>query len=242
VVSNKKLIEEAQSAKASAITGQDGTRAARQRGANREIAVLLDRIAEVQVNSEGSISKPTALLVDRSSAEAHEMGRRLARLISAALIDRVARLHVFAFDSPAQSLNATGGSSAGLPEVSNNVDTPFQPDPVGALELLRKNRVAVEQIVVLVGAGGAEASGLAGAYAAYKRDLGLAPAVLIVNASGMRESAAERELHRAGAPIIAHSFNGDRNTLVRLIPLLCRPSKLELIMGILESGAARGSH
>jgi hypothetical protein len=240
MVIDKKFKQEAKSLGASAVV-RDGIRVGGQRSANREIAVLIDRIAEVRIKSEGRISKPTALLIDRSSAEAIEMGNRLARLISAALIDRVARLHVFAFDSAAYPLTGAGGNVARPAEASITCEAPGQADPSAALGLLRKSRVAVEQIVLVIGDCKGEPADLAGAYAAYKSALGLKPAVIIVKTGGAFDFV-EPELRRAGAPVIPHSFNGDPSSLARLISLLCRPSKLDLLMGLLESGAARGVH
>jgi hypothetical protein len=240
MVINKKFRQEAKSVGAS-VVGRDGIRAVAQRSANREIAMLIDRIAEVRIKSEGRISKPTALLIDRSSAEAIELGNRLARLISAALIDRVARLHVFAFDSAAYPMNAASGSVAGLAEALKTCEAPSQADPGAALGLLRKSRLAVEQIVLVIGACEREMPKLAGAYTAYRSDLGLTPPVIIVGGRGVSNSV-EQELRRAGAPVIPHSFNGDPSSVAALIPTLCRPSKLDLLMGLLESGAARGAH
>jgi hypothetical protein len=240
MVIDKKFRQEAKSVGASAI-GREGIRAVGQRSANREIAMLIDRIAEVRIKSEGRISKPTALLIDRSSAEAIELGNRLARLISAALIDRVARLHVFAFDSAAYPLTGAGGNVAGLAEALITCEAPGQADPGAALGLLRKSRLAVEQIVLVIGAFEGEMPNLAGAYEAYRSDLGLTPPVIVVGGSGPSNSVG-RELRRAGAPVIPHSFNGDPNSIGTLIPTLCRPSKLDLLMGLLESRAVRGAH
>ena len=238
MVSDKKFRQEAKSLGASAV-GRDGIRAGGKRSANREIAVLIDRIAEVRIKSEGRISKPTALLVDRSSAKAIDLGNRLARLISAALIDRVARLHVFAFDSAAYPLNPAGGSLAGLAEKTCEASSPA--DPGAALDVLRKSRLAVEQIVLVIGASDGAMLNLAGAYAAYRSDMGLTPTVIVVGGSGASNSV-ERELRRAGAPVIPHSSNGDPNSVATLIPTLCRPSKLDLLMALLESGGARRAH
>jgi hypothetical protein len=240
MVVDKKFRQEAKSVGASA-AGREGIRAVGQRSANREIAMLIDRIAEVRIKSEGRISKPTALLIDRSSAEAIELGNRLARLISAALIDRVARLHVLAFDSAAYPLTGAGGNIAGLAETLKTCEAPSPADPGAALGLLRKSRLAVEQIVLVIGACERETPNLAGAYTAYSSDLGVTPAVVIVGGRSVSNSV-ERELRRAGAPVIPHSFNGNPNSVGTLIPTLCRPSKLDLLMGLLESGAARGVH
>jgi hypothetical protein len=240
MVIDKKFRQEAKSVGASAV-GREGIRAVGQRSANREIAMLIDRIAEVRIKSEGRISKPTALLIDRSSAEAIEMGNRLARLISAALIDRVARLHVFAFDSAAHPLTTAGENIAGLANGSKIVEASGHADPSTAFRFLLRNRLAVEQIVLVVAACDGEADGLAEVYSTYRTSLGLTPTVIAVNVGAASESV-ERELRKASAPVIAYSFNGDRNSLATLIPTLCRPSKLDLLMGLLESGAARGAH
>jgi hypothetical protein len=44
----------------------------------------------------------------------------------------------------------------------------------------------------------------------------------------------ERECTRAGVAVDAYPFNGDYYSLPNLVPLLARPSKLELLMEIMD--------
>jgi hypothetical protein len=241
MVNDRKFRQEAKSFDASAFTRRERIRAANLPGANRELAALLDRVAEVRIKREGKISKATALLIDQSSAEAIDVGRRVAALISAALIDRVARLHVFTFDAEATPVHAAGPCGADWDQAFKGKEVSARANPCAGLDALRRNRLAVEQIVLVTGGCEGEPRELTGAYAAYRTDLGPAPSVVLIRTGG-KVGSVEEGLRQAGAPVMARSIDGSRSSLAALIPLLCRPSKLELLMGLLETGSARGAH
>src|SRR5438093_13293599 len=70
-------------------------------------AARLERITDEQVKKRGTISKPTALLIDRSGSmeSAIEVGKRLAALISGIC---PAGLTVYAFDTVPYPVQAKG--------------------------------------------------------------------------------------------------------------------------------------
>jgi len=241
MATDRKFGQEAKSSGTSALSGRERIRVAGPPRANRELAGLLDRVAEVRIKREGKISKSTALLIDQSSAEAIDIGRRAAALISAALIDRVARLHVFTFDPGATPVHAAGAKETDWDRAFKGKEVSARANPSAALDALRKNCVAVEQIVLVAGGCKSEAGELSAAYAAYKEELGLTPAVVLIRTAVAVESM-EAELRQGGAPVIARSTWSGAGSLAALIPLLCRPSKLELLMGLLETRSAGGAH
>src|SRR5207237_259802 len=119
----------------------------------------LEAVADAQVKAKGRITRPTALLIDKSGSMevAIELGKRIGALVSAVC---EAGLYVYAFDTVAYPIEAAGTELAG------------------------------------------------------------------------REAA--RKASPAGVGADVFQFSGDYYALPNLIPMLARPSKLDLLMEILE--------
>ena len=67
----------------------------------------------------------------------------------------------------------------------------------------------------------------------YREELKADPAVCFVKVSGATTQL-EDECRKAGIAADAYQFDGDYYALPNLVPLLARPSKLELLQEILE--------
>ncbi|HEV7905464.1 MAG TPA: vWA domain-containing protein [Pyrinomonadaceae bacterium] len=209
-------------------------RAAEVAGVDAETKAQLEHAASAQLRKRGRITKTTALLVDKSGSmtEALEVGKRIAALVSGVA---EAKLYVYAFDTIGypvvsagagelsdwerafQHIHASGGTSIGAP-----------------LEMMRLRRQAVEQIIIVTDEGENTAPYFDGIYARYCAELSLAPNVVIVRV-GAHSDYLERQLSRSKVGFETFTFAGDYYALPNLVPLLSRPSRLELLMEILET-------
>ena len=198
-----------------------------------ETAARLERVTEEQVKRRGRITRPTALLVDKSGSmeNAIEVGKRIAALISGISDES---LLVYAFDTapyPVKSqgtelgdwerafqlIRAGGGTSIGAP-----------------LQAMRLRKQAVEQIILVTDEGENTGPYFHEVYAAYQRELNVSPSVVIVKI-GQASDWIESKLRGAQAQVDTFTFAGDYYSLPNLIPMLTRPSRLELLMEILET-------
>ena len=114
-------------------------------------------------------------------------------------------------------MRADGGTSIGAP-----------------LEVMRLRRQAVEQIVIVTDEGENTAPYFGETYARYAAELQCAPSVLVVKL-GQHCDLIERQLRTARVPCETYTFAGDYYALPNLVPLLSRPSRLELLLEIMDT-------
>jgi hypothetical protein len=185
-----------------------------------------------QVKRRGSITKPTALLVDKSSSmeSAIEVGKRIAALISGIT---QADLFVYAFDTLPYPVKALGNNLSDWERAFQHIKAGGATSIGSPLEAMRLRKQRVEQIVLVTDEGENTAPYFAEAYEAYKRELQTAPSILVVKV-GYAYHWLERRLQEKQAQVDTFTFAGDYYSLPNLIPLLSRPSGLELLMEILE--------
>jgi hypothetical protein len=201
----------------------------------------LSAVTDAQVKAKGRIKRPTALLVDKSGSleQAIEVGKRLAAMLAAIAEEA---LFVYAFDTAAFALNvevntvgdwerafapirADGGTSLGAP-----------------LAVMRKHRQLVEQIVVVTDEEENSSPRFVDELMHYRRELACQPSVVFVKVGHASEQV-EKLMKQAGLDYQTFAFNGDYYSLPNLIPFLTRPSRLELLMEILETPLPkRASH
>jgi hypothetical protein len=202
-----------------------------------DVKAKLQRVADEQVKAKGRIKRPTALLVDKSGsmALAIELGKRIGALIST-VCD--ADLFVYAFDTMPYpivrppcaddtadlaswekalvGITAGGGTSCGC-----------------AVEAMRLRGQYVEQIILVTDEGENTGPLFVPTLAKYRESVKADPNVLIVRTPGAT-SGLETQCGTAGVSVDVFQFGGDYYSLPNLIPLLSRPSRLELLMEIME--------
>jgi hypothetical protein len=200
------------------------------------VRAKLQRVADVQIKAKGRIKRPTALLIDKSGsmALAIELGKRIGALIST-ISD--AELFVYAFDTMPYpivrppvadgesdlasweqaliGITAGGGTSCGC-----------------AIEAMRLRGQLVEQIILVTDEGENTGPLFVPTLAKYRKSLKADPSVLIVRTPGAT-SGLETQCRNAGIAVDVFQFDGDYYSLPNLIPLLSRPSRLELLMEIM---------
>jgi hypothetical protein len=233
----KALVDEklAAAAQAERISAFKAAQAAEAAGADARTTAQLETVLNEQVKRRGRITKATALFVDKSGsmAAAIEVGKRIAALVSGVT---EAALYVYAFDTMAQAV-APPGAGRELSDWARAFRR-FVADggtSIGApLEVLRLKRQAVEQIILVTDEGENTAPYFSQVFARYCAELRVEPHVIIVRV-GASCDLIERQLRQARASVETFTFAGDYYALPNLVPLLSRPSRLELLLEILET-------
>jgi hypothetical protein len=189
-------------------------------------------VAGEQSNEPLRISRPTALLVDKSGTkeEAIEVGKRLAAMISGIIR---ADLFVYAFDSMPYPVKARGTEMRDwerafrqiVPGGATSIGSPLVP--------MRFKKQLVEQIVIVTDEAEDAPPHFADVYEAYRREFGVAPVVIIVRV-GRATGLIERRLRERHAPVHTLTFSGDYS-MPNLASLLKRPARLEMLKEILET-------
>jgi hypothetical protein len=192
----------------------------------------LEPVAGEQAKVPLRISKPTALLVDKSGAkeEAIEVGKRLAAMISG--VTR-ADLFVYAFDSMPYPVKARGPALRDWERAFRQI-VPGGATSIGApLVPMRFKKQFVEQIVIVTDEAEDSPPYFADVYEAYRREFKVAPIVIIVRV-GRATGLIERKLRERHAPLHTFTFSGDYS-MPNLASLLSRPARLEMLKEVLET-------
>lgn len=197
-----------------------------------EVKAKLDAVADAQVKARGRIARPTALLIDKSGSmsEAIEIGKRLGSLL-AAVADK--DLFVYAFDSIAYPVEAAGPDLAAWEMALTGITAGGNTSVGVGVEQLRRKKQYVEQIVVVTDEGENADPKFVPALLKYREEVKADPAVCFVKVVGATAQL-EDECRKAGVVADAYQFDGDYYALPNLVPLLARPSKLELLQEVLE--------
>lgn len=197
-----------------------------------ETAARLEQAADAQVKRRGRIAKPTALFVDKSGSmtQAIEVGKQIAALVSGIA---ESDLIVYAFDTIAYPIKADGKSLADWDRAFKHINANGGTSVGAPLTTMRLKKQAVEQIIIVTDEGENTAPYFHQEYDAYRTEMQAAPNVVIVRV-GHASSAVEHSL-RGKAQVDTVTFNGDYYSLPNLVPMLSRPSRLELLIEILET-------
>ncbi|HKS30688.1 MAG TPA: hypothetical protein VJS44_22995 [Pyrinomonadaceae bacterium] len=230
---DEKLVEAAGSERVSAFKAMKAAEVAR---AGAAVSERLGRVAGEQVKSLGRITRPTALFVDKSSSmtEAIEVGKQIAALISGVTS---AELFVYAFDSmayPVATEDAEKRELADWERAFRHVRSDGSTSIGAPLEVMRLKRQVAEQVIIVTDEGENTAPYFDAALERYVTELKTEPSVLIVKL-GQHCDLLERRLTAAHRAFETFTFAGDYYSLPNLVPLLSRPSRLELLLEILET-------
>lgn len=216
----------------SAYKAAEAKSAARAAGISEEIAAKLDAVTEAQVRSKARITRPTALLVDKSGSmqEAIAIAKQVGAML-AAVID--APLYVYAFDTIALAIEPGGTDLASWEAAFAGIKANGGTSCGVAVARMMQKEQYVEQIVMVTDEGENAAPRLAEALVSYRERMKADPTICFLRTRGASQLL-EQQLQRAGIPSDAYQFDGDYYALPNLLPVLSRPSKLELLMEIVE--------
>ena len=181
----------------------------------------------------GRIRKATALFVDKSASmqNAIEIGKRVAALVSG-IMD--ADLFVYAFDNIAYRIETKDTSLGGWTKAFSHIRACGMTSVGAAMELLRRNAKIVEQIVIVTDEGENTAPYFVEVYRRYAREFDMSPTVVFLKVRRALNYL-ERMCRKHAIPFETFTFEGDYYALPNLVPLLTRPSRLDLLLEILET-------
>ncbi|MBR8829848.1 MAG: hypothetical protein N5P05_001195 [Chroococcopsis gigantea SAG 12.99] len=200
---------------------------------DEETVARLEKVRDEGVKRRGVISRPTALLVDKSGSmdSAIDLGKRLGALISGIT---EAELFVYAFDNMPYPVIAAGKELSHWEAAFNYIKAGGGTSIGCALEAMRKKRQIVDQIIIVTDEGENASPYFAPVYQTYCREFGIMPNVVIVRVGGHYDWL-ESGLKKQSAPVETFTFAGDYYSLPNIVPLLTRPSRLDLLMEILDT-------
>jgi hypothetical protein len=208
------------------------TEAAAAAGVSGEVREKLEAVTDTRLKAKGRITRPTALLVDKSASmhDAIELGKRIGAMISTVC---ESDLFVYAFDTMAYEIARQGEDLAAWEKAFRGITAGGATSAGAAVAWMAKKRQKVEQFIVVTDEGENTHPLLAGALAEYKQALAADPSVVIVRTPG-GTGHMESALRHAGVGVDVFRFEGDYYALPNLVPLLSRPGKLELLMEIMD--------
>ncbi len=200
-------------------------------GVRGALAKSLTDVTEARVKAQGRIKRPTALLIDKSGSMtvAIELGKRIGAMISTICEQD---LFVYAFDNIAYPVERGGDDLASWENALMGITAGGGTSCGIALDQMRRLGQKVEQIILITDEGENAAPYFAATLRQYREELKVDPSVVIVRVPGSMTHVAD-QCAQAQLPVDAYQFNGDYYALPNLIPLLTRPSKLELLQEIL---------
>ncbi|MFP4006691.1 MAG: hypothetical protein ACLFV6_01600 [Spirulinaceae cyanobacterium] len=227
---DEKLVAAQTDKRVSALKGRVAAEAA---NLDADTTAKLEQAMDAQIKQRGAIKKPTALLVDKSSSmhSAIEIGKRMAATISGIA---EADLFVYAFDTIPYPVEAAGTNLSDWDKAFQHLTANGATSIGCPIEAMRLRKQVVEQILLITDEGENTAPYFNTAFNAYCQELNVQPNIVIVKV-GYAYDHLERALSKQQVQVDTFTFNGDYYSLPNLLPLLSRPSRLELLMEILAT-------
>jgi hypothetical protein len=197
-----------------------------------DVKRTLEQVADAQVKAKGRIDRPTALLIDKSGSMsvAIELGKRIGALVSSVSSQA---LYVYAFDTLAYPIQAAGPDLAAWEAAIKGITAGGGTSCGVGVEMMRRKKQYVEQIILVTDEGENTAPLFVETLKKYREEVKADPNVCFVRTPGA-VTVLEEQCRKAGIMVDAFQFNGDYYALPNLVPLLSRPSKLDLLQEILE--------
>jgi hypothetical protein len=225
----RKLDEARTGARVSAFKAEEAMKAT---NLSADVRQKLERVADTQIKAKGRIDRPTALLIDKSGSMelAIELGKRIGAMISAVCAKE---LYVYAFDTVAYPIDRAGDDLAAWEKALQGIKAGGGTSCGVSLASMARKRQYVEQIIVVTDEGENTPPLFVDSLRKYREAVQADPNVCFVRTPGAG-SQLEDQCRQAGILVDAFQFTGDYYALPNLVPLLSRPSKLELLMEIMD--------
>ena len=201
-------------------------------GLPADVVKKLEAVTDTQVKAKGRITRPTALLVDKSASmeQAIELGKRIGALISS-ICEK--ELYAYAFDTLAHEVTAQGSDLALWERAFRGIKAGGSTSCGVPLTTMRKKVQYVEQIILVTDEGENTPPLFVEELKLYRTELKADPSVCLVRTPGGSDHL-EKQCRAAGIVTDVFQFSGDYYALPNLVPMLTRPSKLELLMEIMD--------
>jgi hypothetical protein len=197
----------------------------------------LEAVTNQQIKRRGQIRRSTGLLVDKSGSmtQAIEVGKRLAALVSGIT---EADLYVYAFDTMPYEIKADGKELTDWEKAFQHIQANGGTSIGCAVAAMQKRNQVVDQFIIVTDEGDNTHPYFVDGYEAYCKALVVQPDVVIVRVGAYCDYV-ERSLREKRIAVDTLVFSGDYYSLPNLVPMLARPSRLELLMEILETELPR---
>ncbi len=201
-------------------------------GVSEDVRKQLEEIADTQIKAKGRIKRPTALLVDKSASmdQAIELGKRIGSMISTICDDQ---LYVYAFDTMAYAITRKGGDLADWERAFRGIKAGGATSCGVALAQLRRKKQYVEQIIMITDEGENTPPMFVNELQEYRSEMTADPSICLVRTPNGANHL-ESQCRHNGIVVDLFQFSGDYYSLPNLVPMLTRPSKMELLMEIME--------
>ncbi|UCH22534.1 MAG: VWA domain-containing protein [Deltaproteobacteria bacterium] len=230
----KDLVEQklAAAQKDGRVSAYKAKKAVEKAGVSKDLAGKLDRVTETKLKAKGEIKRPTALLVDKSGSMdiAIDVAKQIGALISSLC---TADLFVYAFDTSAYPIKVAGDVLSDWEKAFRGIQAAGGTSCGVALEWMRKKRQYVEQILMVTDEEENQHPFFIQTLERYSYDLKTQPNVCIVKI-GRGSNQIQKGCQQAAIPCDVFRFEGDYYALPNLVPLLSKPSRVELLMEIME--------
>jgi hypothetical protein len=211
------------------------TEAIKASGVDTDTQKILEEVADTQIKSKGRITRPTALLIDKSGSmeTAIEIGKRMAAMISA-ICD--SDLYVYAFDSMAYPIKSAGDDMASWEKAFNGIYAGNATSCGAGIAALDRKGQLVEQIVMVTDEKETTSPPFLTCLQRYMTNHNVNPNMVFVKVEGSFGSGSilEDRCRNNNIPYDVWEFKGDYFSLPGLIPFLTAESRLDLMMEILE--------
>ena len=198
---------------------------------------VLAEIADTQIKAKGRITRPTALLIDASGSmeQAIELGKRIGAMLSAVMD---ADLYAYAFDTAPYRLQAAGTDLASWNVALNGIRAGGGTSCGCPLYALRNEGRRIENVVLVSDGGENNNPQFVSEVLAYQAMLGEPLNVTFVKVPTRFQDAdtITPALKQSGIAFDVYNMSdaSDYYSLPSLIPYLTKPSKLDLLMEILN--------
>jgi hypothetical protein len=214
------------------VSSYKAKRAAEKAGVSGDLTEKLDRVTDLKLKVKGEIKRPTALLVDRSGSMqmAIDVAKQIGAMISSLC---TSDLFVYAFDTAVYPVQVKDQELADWERAFWGIEAHGNTSCGAPVEWMRMKKQRVEQMVMVTDQEENTAPFFIEALARYAYDLQSRPDVCIVRVGGYANKI-ERDCRNAGVPCERFDFRGDYYSLPNLGPLLCKPSRLEWLMEIMD--------
>jgi len=210
--------------------------AAEASGVDQELAETLKAVGDAQLKAKGRIERPTALLIDKSGSmnQAIEIGKRIGSMISA-IMD--ANFYAYAFDVMPYAIQAKAPTLEAWESALKGIKADGGTSCGCGIAALERHNQYVEQIIMVTDEGENQSPPFLGSLDHYCAKMNVRPTIFMLRCGDARNR--HRELteraKRAGYEVQDYDFDGDYYSLPNLIPFLIQPSKLDLLMEIMDT-------
>jgi len=201
---------------------------------DEDMAKKVASVGDVQIKAKGKITRPIALLVDKSSSmtQAIELGKMIASVV-APICEK--GLYVYAFDTMAYEIKAKGKELSDWEAAFKGINAGGATSCGVAIDqLIRKNEY-VEQIVMVTDQEENTPPLMLQTLRAYETKYNAMPDVLFVNIGASYSPHLFNQLTNGGIVAENYIFTGDYYSLPSLIPLISGGTRLEMLSEIMST-------